>query len=104
MHDYLGKDLDYSEKVSVKVSMIKYTGKILRLSPKNIVGSAASPAAENLFKVGNEKDAKYLPEEQSQRFHHTTAQQLFMCSRSRRYIQTAVAVITTRVNDPYEYD
>ena len=33
MHEYLGKDIDYSEKVSVKVSIVKYIGKILRVFP-----------------------------------------------------------------------
>ena len=60
VHDYLGMDLDFSEEVSVKVSMIKYTGKILRTLPENIVGSAVSPAAEHLFKVRCEKEAKCL--------------------------------------------
>ena len=42
--------------------MIKYTGKILRTLPEKIVGSAASPAAEHLFKVRDEKEAKCLQE------------------------------------------
>ena len=33
VHEYLGKDIDYSEKVSVKVSIVKYIGKILRVFP-----------------------------------------------------------------------
>ena len=37
--------------------MIKYKGKILRALPENIVGSVASPAVENSFKVGDEKEA-----------------------------------------------
>ena len=44
VHDYLWMDLDYSDEGSVKVYMIKYTGKILRAFLENIVGSTASPA------------------------------------------------------------
>ena len=55
VHEYIGMYLYCSEGVSVKVSMIKYTGKILRTLPENIVGSAVSPAAEHLFKVRYEK-------------------------------------------------
>ena len=38
------------------MSMINHKGKILRVLSKNIVGSAASPAAEHLFKVRDEKN------------------------------------------------
>ena len=50
------------------MSMIKYTGKLLRALHENILGSAVSPSVEHLFKVGDEKDAKYIPEEQAQIF------------------------------------
>ena len=66
--------------------------------------SAASPAAYQLLKLRDDKEAKYLPEDQDQSFHHTTAQQLFMCSRSGIDIQTLVALITKRVNKPDDYD
>ena len=102
VHDYLGMELDYSEEGSVKVYMIKYTGKILRYLPEKIVGSEASPAAEHLSKVRDEKGAKYLPEEQAKCFHHTTSQLLFMRSRAHRDIQTEVAFIKKRDKHPDE--
>ena len=71
---------------------------------RKIVGSAASPSAEHLFKVRDEKEAKYLPGEQAQSFHHTTAHLLFMCSRARRDIQISVVFLTTRVKQPDEDD
>ncbi len=37
-------------------------------------------------------------------FHHTTAQLLFLSSRARRDIQTAVWFLTTRVKEPDEDD
>ena len=97
-------ELDYSEDGSVKVSMIKYTGKILISFPENIIGISVSPSVEHLFKVRDDKDTKYLPEEQAQSFHHTTAQLLFICSRSRRNIETTVAFLTTRVRQTDEDD
>ena len=100
VHDFLGMDLYYSEEESVKVYIIKYTVKILRAFSENIVCSAASPAAEILFNVREDKDTKYLPEEQAKSFHHTIAQLLFMCSQERRDIQTVVSFITTRVKQP----
>ena len=80
--------------------MIKYTGKILITLQENIVGSASSPAAEHLFKVRDEKEAKCLQEEQANCFHHITAQILFLCSWALRDIQTAVAFPTKRLKKP----
>ena len=99
-------DLDYTEKGSVKVSMVRYTGKVLRGFPEKVTGSAASPAQDHLFKVRDESDPDYKPltEDLAQSFHHTTAQLLFMCSRARRDIQTAVAFLTTRVKKPDQDD
>ncbi len=39
-------------------------------------------------------------EEQALAFHHIVAQLLFMATRARRDIQTAVAFLTTRVKNP----
>ena len=57
VHDYLGMDLYCSDEISVKVSMINHTGKILRALHENIAGRAASPSVEHSFKVGDEKEA-----------------------------------------------
>ena len=45
--------------------MIEYIGKILIAFPENIVGSAASPSADHLFNISDEKEAKCLLEEQA---------------------------------------
>ena len=50
-------ELDYSEEGPVKVSMIKYTGKLLRALHENSLGIAASLAVEHLLRVGDEKEA-----------------------------------------------
>jgi len=99
-------DLDYTEKGSVKVSMMRYTGKVLKGFHEMVTGSAASPAQDHLFKVRDESDPDYKPltEDFAQSFHHTTTQLLFMCSRARRDIQTAVAFLTTRVKKPDQDD
>ena len=51
VHEYLGMDLDYSEKGKVKVLMIKYILKMIREFPEVISGSVATPAAEHLFQI-----------------------------------------------------
>ena len=88
VHDYLGMDLDYSEKSKgiVKVSMINYVEKILQDFPEEI-NSTSSPAADHLFQVREELKAKTLPEEQAEQYHHSVAQLLFLSTRARKDIQ-----------------
>ena len=62
--------------------MIRYLAKLIEEFPEVIVGTAATPASDNLFQVRDESDPKYraLPEEQAIAFHRTVAQLLFMRS------------------------
>ena len=80
-------------------SMIKYLQKA-----EVIRSTAATPTSEHLFQVQDEKDRKFLPEEQAQNFHHNVAQILFLCMRARPYIQLLVSFLTTRVRSPDKYD
>ncbi len=75
-------------------------GKFLEL----IKGRAATPAHYKLFVIRDNKDARKLNEEQALAFHHTVAQLMFMATRARRDIQTAVAFLTMRVKSPDEDD
>ena len=50
----------------------------------------------------DEYKAKLLEEERALAFHHTMAQLLFMSTRARRDIQTALAFLTTKVKTPDE--
>ena len=57
------------------------------------------------FEIRNDEEGKKLDEEQALAFHHTVAQLLFMATRARQDIQTAVAFLhTTRVKSPDEDD
>ena len=86
--------LDYSEKGSLFVAMIKYLHKVIKEFPERITGSAATPAADHLFQVREDGEAKLIGEKRAQQFHTTVAQLLFLYSRARRDIQTAVAFLT----------
>ena len=97
IHDYLGMDLDYTSKKELKVVMIKYLKKVMTDFPEAITSKAATPAADHLFDIRDEEEAKWLPEEQAQAFHHTVAQLLFLCMGARPDIQTAVSFLTKRV-------
>jgi hypothetical protein len=78
--------------------MVVYLNDVIMGFPELIMEKAATPAGDRLFDVQDEKDARSLEEERAIAFQHTTAQLLFMATRARRDIQTAVAFLTTRVN------
>ena len=71
---------------------------------RNDQGRAATPAHGKLFEIIDKKEANKLNKEQALAFHHTVAQLLFMATRVRWDIQTAVAFLTTRVKSPDEDD
>ena len=70
VHDYLGMDLDFSNKGKLYVSMIKYLRKIFTTFPGKITSTAATPAADHLFEVRDKTEQKLLPEDQARAFHH----------------------------------
>jgi hypothetical protein len=103
-HDYLGVDMEFCNNGALEVSMFKYLKNVIDKFPELIKGRAATPAHDKLFVIRDDKDARKLNEEQALAFHHTVAQLLFMATRARQDIQTAVAFLTTRVKRPDEDD
>ena len=109
VHDYLVMELDYSDKGSVKISMMKHMDKVFTNLPEEIGRSSLSPASDHLFvKVHDpeetEKLGKFVSAERVKDFHHTVAQQLFISGRGRRDIQTTVAFLMSRVKKPDDDD
>ena len=105
--DYLGMDLDYSTPGKVRISMEKFTKKVLQEFPEDLPTYAESPAAEHLFKVRDEDSSvppKPLPPARAEKFHRIVAMLLFLVARPRRDCKTAVAFLTTRVTAPDEDD
>jgi hypothetical protein len=80
--------------------MINYLKGVLEDFPEAIVKSAATPAADHLFTIRPEGECKPLGEPDA--FHHSVEQLLFASTRSRKYIQTTIAFLTTRVKNPDE--
>jgi hypothetical protein len=103
-HNYLGVDMEFNDDGTLEASMITYLKNVISKFPEIITGKSATPAADHLFTIRDEKEAKPLDEEQALAFHHTVAQVLFMAARVRRDIQTAVAFLTTRVKNPDKDD
>ena len=103
-HDYLGVDTEFRKDGTLGVSMIPYLNNVIVEFPEIISGKSPTPAADHLFQIRDEKDAKLLVEERALSFHHTVTQLLFMVARARRDIQNAVVFLTTRVKNPDEDD
>jgi hypothetical protein len=103
-HGYLGVDMEFKDDEILDVSMVEYLENVISEFPEMISGKAATPAGNHLFHIREGKEAKALEEERSLAFHHTIAQLLFMATRARRDIQTAVAFLTTQVKNPDEDD
>jgi hypothetical protein len=82
--------------------MPEYLSKVIASFPEEIVGKAATPAGDHLFKVRDE--GRKLIDEQADAFHHTVYQLLFAANCARHDIQTAVSFLTTRVQAPAEDD
>eukprot|EP00957_Ditylum_brightwellii_P002740 210448-Ditylum_brightwellii.AAC.1 len=100
VYNYLGMTFDYRKKGKVKVSMVKYTKKLVETFPEWIEGSVTTQAADHLFEV-KENNVK-LSEEKGRVYHTITAKLLFLCKRVRQDLQTAIAFLTTRVKEPNE--
>jgi hypothetical protein len=82
-HNYLGVDMEFNDDGTLEVSMITYLKNVISEFPKIIMGKLATPAADHLFTIRDEKEAKPLDEEQALAFHHMVAQLLFMATRVR---------------------
>ena len=99
VHEYLGMTLDYQTPGKVKITMVNYIKDMLRELPTDMDGESITPAGNHLFQV-NESNPELLDEATSDFYHHNTAKLLYLCKRARPDIQTAVAFLCTRVNQP----
>jgi hypothetical protein len=66
-------DLNFALDSIVQVPMITYTLKVISDFLENVASSCTLPAGDHLFAVRAALEAKFLPEEQVQAFHHTVA-------------------------------
>ena len=80
---YLGMNLDFSERGVFMVDTVPYIKTIFKDFPEEIKSTSPTPHADHLFKVRDEDNARYLPEEQAQQFHHSATQLLILSCRAR---------------------
>ena len=83
----------------VQVDMKEYVSEMLDEFPAkfNDNGRVMMPAGNDLFKADN---SKLLSDTERELFHRTVAKALFLCKKGRPDIQTAVAVLCSRVRTP----
>jgi hypothetical protein len=101
IHDYLGMEIDFSEKGKVKIGMTEYVESMLEVFPEKMksTDTAVTLASNGLF---NEGQGKKLNEERADAYHTMVAKALLLCKRARPDIQPTIAVLCTRVKGPNE--
>lgn len=100
--DYLGMELDFSTPGSLVIDMQTNIHNILADAPSELRGKSAVPAAKHLFQVRD--DAPKLTPQQQEIFHHIVMQLMYLSQRARLDIETAVAFLSSHVQDPDQDD
>jgi len=100
VHSYLGQTFDFSTGRKVKVTMEGYVEDLLE--EYEVEGCAATPATDKLFSVDPESER--LDANRSEKYHSRVAKLLYLSKRVRPDILTAVAFLSTRVQEPTEED
>jgi hypothetical protein len=80
-HGYLGADMEFNDDGTLDMSMIPYLKNVIADFPELIVGKAATPAADHLFVIRDEKEAR--PLEKEREHWHPTTQWHSCCSCQR---------------------
>ena len=102
-HDFLGMTFEFGNE-QVCIRMVEHVSEMINQVPGGIKKEAISktPAGQDLFSR-NENSPK-LCGEAKEGFHSNVAKGIFIVKRGRPDIQTAIAVLSTRVCDPSEED
>ena len=101
IHKYLGMTLDYSVRGQVQISMFDYVHEILAAFDKAELkggGTKSSAAPENLFTIN--EDCEKISQDKVVQFHNLVAKTLYATKRARPDTCTAIAYLTTRVQEP----
>ena len=97
-HTYLGMNMDFTERGTVKVSMTGYIDETVYELPEYFTTPVVSPAAEHIFKINT--SGNNLIEDNTILFHRIVAKMLFVRKFYKPYIHPTIAFITTRVKEP----
>ena len=103
MHDYLGMTLDFTIPGEVTITMVDYIKGVLYDAPKEMRGSAVTPAANHLFWV-NEVNPVLLEKDEADIYVHIVMQLLYLSQRARPDIRTAVSFLCGHLTRPDKDD
>jgi hypothetical protein len=95
--------LDFSNPGEVIVTMIDYIKGVLHDAPKEMRGTAATPATHHLFQI-NETNPVLLDKEKADLYVHIVMQLLYLSQRAQPDIRTAVSFLCGRLQQPDEDD
>ena len=98
VHDYLGMILDFSKPGAVTVDMIDYIKTIMAEMPKDMEGTAKTPAGSHLFQVSDHP--VLLDGDKAEVFHRMVMQLLYLCQRGRPDLRTAISFLCRRTTAP----
>jgi hypothetical protein len=98
-HDYLGMIMNYNDDKTVEIDMKSYIENIISEMPEDMIGKAATPAANHLFKI-NHVNPEKLSKDKAEIFHRITMQLQWLSQRGRPDIRTAVSFLSRRVYQP----
>jgi hypothetical protein len=85
------------------ITMIDYIKMICMDLPKDMIGSAATPAANHLFRTDDENAAP-LDKDRADLFVHLTMQLLFLSQRACPDIRTVVSFLCGCIQQPNNHD
>jgi hypothetical protein len=102
-HDYLGMTLYFTRPGQVTITMIDYIKMMCMDLPQDMIGRAATPAANHLFTIDT-MDPPYLDKARTDFYVHLTMQLLFLSQRARPDIRTAVSFLCGRLKKPDMHD
>jgi hypothetical protein len=105
IHKYLGITLHYTARGQIKITMFDYINEIIttldKAEPKG-GGNNTSAATDSFFKV--DESCEKLKQDKAVEFHNLVAKTLYSTKRSRPDTCTAIAFLTTNVQEPDKDD
>ena len=101
-HDYLGINLDFSEKGKLKVDMKYYIEQMIAEFKHEVKDTKRALWNDKLFKVST--SSKKLDKQRKAEFHTFVMKAMFLSKRARPDIQPVVSFLSTRTTEPDESD
>ncbi len=97
---FSGMDIEFKDNGTVELSMDDYIKEYIALYDEQGMKMYKTPASGTLFDDDTKEKNMELPEDEAEKFHHTTAKLLLASKRVRIDIDTAVLFLCTRVASP----